>query len=64
MMSNPATSNEATLSAEDPTHDWPPQDFLAQAFDQGDETIDLFRGFDIPFWLGDDQYAGFTTNWP
>ena len=43
-----------------------PQDFFTQSLQYegrgrggGQEVVDLFCGFDIPFWLGDDQYAGF-----
>lgn len=39
------------------------QDFFSNSFDQGPEMIDLFRGFDIPFWLGDDQYADVTNDY-
>lgn len=38
------------------------QDFFSSVFDEGPEAVDLFRGFDIPFWLGDDQYANILNN--
>ena len=29
----------------------------------GDDGSDPFSGFDIPFWLGQDQYSGMINEW-
>lgn len=29
----------------------------------GDDGLDPFAGFDIPFWLGQDQYSGMVNEW-
>lgn len=48
----------------------PPGDYLynGQIFDQpfhfsNDGSEDPFAGFDIPFWLGQDQYSGMINEW-
>lgn len=43
--------------AQPATSSWPPSDSL---FDLN--NVELFAGFDIPFWLDDEQYVPFLDN--
>lgn len=59
----PAPSHQTpSICPDDLSGNGMPHDSLSNFFDQGPDSIDLFRGFDIPFWLGDDQYGGIMEN--